>query len=276
MRGTLYERFTHLYPYHHQVLTAGLTWDEAESLYGEASGDELTRHNTYPVILAVDEGLLTRIEQNVTDFMRYTGRGQGAVTARSLGEYAGNIIGEYEVRTLDTTTSEVAEKIFQQLERHPRVSTYKRRTDKITELFSPGFTPVDVPYCVPEVLVSASATWGADTLLVLVDFPVEQPADVLAHVPCVPAEAPLDTPAFYALTRYWQEYTYATLAYIDRYGIILYRQFPPESHEAMQLAAEHDLVSVGECRQANGTLDELAQSLHTQNYGRVYWGGGLQ
>ena len=67
----------------------------------------------------------------------------------------------------------------------------------------------------------------------------------------------------------------ATLAYIDRYGLILYRQFPPESHEAMQLAAEHDLVSVGECRQANGTLDELAQSLHTQNYGRVYWGGGL-
>ena len=38
MRGTLYERFTHLYPYHHQVLTAGLTWDEAESLYGEARG----------------------------------------------------------------------------------------------------------------------------------------------------------------------------------------------------------------------------------------------
>lgn len=32
MRGTLYERFIHLYPYHHQVLTAGLTWDETELL----------------------------------------------------------------------------------------------------------------------------------------------------------------------------------------------------------------------------------------------------
>lgn len=190
MRGTLYERFTHLYPYHHQVLTAGLTWDEVESLYGEASGDELTRHNTYPVILAVDEGLLTRIEQNVTDFMRYTGREPRPVTARSLGEYAGNIIGEYEARTLDTTTSEVAEKIFQQLERHPRVSTYKRRTDKITELFSPGFTPVDVPYCVPEALVSASATRGADTLLVLVDFPVEQPPMYSHTYPVYPQKHP--------------------------------------------------------------------------------------